>query len=190
MRVRVGHGEGIVVSGVVRVIWAAHIICVVVSADRSSIVSCHVADGDMALGSHVNKGEGEGSMPTHLDVVHHPRKPFIADVASTHRSRSVRAWCRCGSSVVVSCPMSPGRSSFVCCLVFIVWMFVAWLPRRRQQRGSWVSEEGMGGRAHLSWHCGVVVVSSGWLLWVTVAMWRCRWAMWWMVVNKEEVDVC
>jgi hypothetical protein len=128
MRVRVGHGEGIVVSGVVHVIWAAHIMfvdCVVVSADRSSIVSCHVADGDMALGSHVNKGEGEGSMPTHLDVVHHPHKPFIADVASTRRSCSVRAWCRCGLSVVVSCPMSPGRLLFVCCLVvccsFIVW---------------------------------------------------------------------
>jgi hypothetical protein len=140
MRVRVGHGEGIVVSGVVRVIWAAHVMfvdCVVVSANRSSIVSCHVAGGDVALGSHVNKGEGEGSMPTHLDVVHHPRKPFIADVASTRRSHSVRAWCCCGSSVVVSCPMSPGCSSvrlvsgcpsFICHLVvrrsFVVWLFV------------------------------------------------------------------
>jgi hypothetical protein len=100
MRVRVGHGEGIIVSGVVCVIWAACVTfvdCIVVSADRSSIVSCHIAVGDVVLGSHVNTGEGEGSMLTHLDVVHHPCKPFIADVASTHRSRHVRAWFRCGS---------------------------------------------------------------------------------------------
>jgi len=34
----------------------------------SSIIICHVADGDMAPGSCVKRGEGEGCYAAHLDV--------------------------------------------------------------------------------------------------------------------------
>jgi hypothetical protein len=37
----------------------------------SSIVICHVADGDMAPASGVRKGQGEGGSVAHLDIVHH-----------------------------------------------------------------------------------------------------------------------
>jgi len=40
----------------------------IVYHDCSSIIICHVVDGDMAPGSCVKRGEGEGCYAAHLDV--------------------------------------------------------------------------------------------------------------------------